>query len=145
MRNVAPQEWEIRCDLAAAYRLIAHFGMDDLIYTHLSARLPGNEHRFLLNRYGMMFDEITASSLVVVDPEGHALDKERVSEINSAGFTIHSAVHMSRNDAQCVMHTHTHTGRHGGGRAGAGPAAVEPNVNGALRPHRLSRFRGYRG
>ncbi|WOH57666.1 class II aldolase/adducin family protein [Bradyrhizobium sp. BWC-3-1] len=110
MRNIDSPEWEIRCDLAAAYRLIAHFGMDDLIYTHLSARLPGKEDRFLLNRYGMMFDEITASSLVVVDPDGHALEKEQASEINSAGFTIHSAVHMNRADAHCVMHTHTLAG-----------------------------------
>ncbi len=110
MPNVDPQEWEIRCDLAAAYRLIAHFGMDDLIFTHLSARLPGAEHRFLLNPYGLMFDEITASSLVVVDPEGHAVEKEEESKINNAGFTIHSAVHMSRDDAQCVMHTHTTAG-----------------------------------
>ena len=107
MRNVDPQEWEVRCDLAAAYRLVAHFDMDDLIFTHLSARLPGKEHRFLLNPYGLMFDEITASSLVVVDPEGHAIEKEEESKINNAGFTIHSAVHMSRDDAQCVMHTHT--------------------------------------
>ena len=77
MRNIDPQEWEVRCDLAAAYRLIAHFGMDDLIFTHLSARLPGNEHRFLLNPYGLMFDEITASSLVAVDPEGHAIERKR--------------------------------------------------------------------
>ena len=110
MRYVDPQEWEVRCDLAAAYRLIAHFGMDDLIYTHLSARLPGKEHRFLLNPYGLMFDEITASSLVTVDPEGHAVEKEEESKINNAGFTIHSAVHMSRDDAQCVMHTHTTAG-----------------------------------
>src|SRR5476651_1303943 len=110
MRNVDPQEWEVRCDLAAAYRLIAHFGMDDLIYTHLSARLPGKEHRFLLNPYGLMFDEITASSLVTVDPEGHAVEKDEESKINNAGFTIHSAVHMNRDDAQCVMHTHTTAG-----------------------------------
>src|SRR5471030_2452423 len=107
MRNVDPQEWEVRCDLAAAYRLIAHYGMDDLIYTHLSARLPGRDHRFLLNPYGLMFDEITASSLVAVDPDGQAVEKEDESKINNAGFTIHSAVHMSRDDAHCVMHTHT--------------------------------------
>ncbi|MGY3371987.1 ribulose-5-phosphate 4-epimerase/fuculose-1-phosphate aldolase [Bradyrhizobium sp. GM2.4] len=110
MRDIEPPEWEARCDLAAAYRLIAHFGMDDLIYTHLSARLPGKEHRFLLNPYGLMFDEITASNLVVVDPEGHAIEKEDESKINNAGFTIHSAVHMNRDDAQCVMHTHTTAG-----------------------------------
>jgi ribulose-5-phosphate 4-epimerase/fuculose-1-phosphate aldolase len=110
MRNVDPLEWEVRCDLAAAYRLIAHYDMDDLIFTHLSARLPGKEHRFLLNPYGLMFDEMTASSLVVVDPEGHAIEKEEESKINNAGFTIHSAVHMSRDDAGCVMHTHTTAG-----------------------------------
>jgi len=110
MRHWAPQEWDIRCDLAAAYRLISLFGMDDLISTHLSARLPGKEHHFLLNPYGMMFDEITASSLVVVDPEGHAVETEDESKINNAGFTIHSAVHMSRDDAQCVIHTHTLAG-----------------------------------
>ncbi|SKA30706.1 Ribulose-5-phosphate 4-epimerase/Fuculose-1-phosphate aldolase [Enhydrobacter aerosaccus] len=108
--NIDPQEWAIRCDLAAAYRLIAHFGMTDLIYTHLSARLPGEEHRFLLNPYGLLFDEITASSLVVVDPEGHAIEEEEESKINNAGFTIHSAVHMNRDDAMCVMHTHTVAG-----------------------------------
>ena len=110
MRNVDPQEWEVRCDLAAAYRLLAHFGMDDLIFTHLSARLPGNEHRFLLNPFGLLFDEITASSLATVDPDGHAIEPVEESKINNAGFTIHSAVHMSRDDAQCVMHTHTTAG-----------------------------------
>ncbi len=110
MRNVDPQEWEVRCDLAAAYRLIARFGMDDLIYTHLSMRLPGEGHRFLLNPYGYLFDEITASSLVAVDPEGHAIEKEEEAKINNAGFTIHSAVHMARDDAYCVMHTHTTAG-----------------------------------
>jgi len=110
MRNIDPQEWEIRCDLAAAYRLIAHFGMDDLIFTHLSARLPGKDHRFLLNPFGLLFDEMTASSLVTVDPEGHAIEPVDEAKINNAGFTIHSAVHMSRPDAQCVMHTHTIAG-----------------------------------
>jgi ribulose-5-phosphate 4-epimerase/fuculose-1-phosphate aldolase len=110
MSSVESQEWEIRCDLAAAYRLIAHFGMDDLIYTHLSARLPGKGHRFLLNPYGLMFSEVTASNLVVVDPGGFAMEKEDESKINNAGFTIHSAVHMARKDAQCVMHTHTTAG-----------------------------------
>ncbi len=110
LRNVDSREWELRCDLAAAYRLIAHFGMDDLIYTHLSVRLPGEDHRFLLNPYGLMFDEITASSLVAVDPDGHAIEEEEESKINNAGFTIHSAVHMARDDAHCVMHTHTTAG-----------------------------------
>ena len=109
-RNFEPAEWALRCDLAAAYRLIARFGMDDLIFTHLSVRLPGPDHRFLLNPYGLLFDEITASSLVAVDPEGHAIDSQEDSKINNAGFTIHSAVHMARPDAQCVMHTHTMAG-----------------------------------
>lgn len=105
-----PEEWEIRCDLAAAYRLIPHFGMDDLICSHLSARLPGKDHRIFLNPYGLMFDEITASSLVVVDADGHAMTMEDEWKINDAGFTIHSAVHMNRDDAHCFMHTHTLAG-----------------------------------
>jgi ribulose-5-phosphate 4-epimerase/fuculose-1-phosphate aldolase len=109
-RHYDPAEWELRCDLAAAYRLIARFGMDDLIYTHLSVRLPGPTHRFLLNPYGLMFDEITASSLVAVDPEGHAIEKNEESKINNAGFTIHSALHMASDTANCVMHTHTIAG-----------------------------------
>jgi ribulose-5-phosphate 4-epimerase/fuculose-1-phosphate aldolase len=110
MRNIDPQEWEVRCDLAAAYRLFAHFGMDDLIFTHLSMRLPGDGHRFLLNPYGHLFDEITASSLVPVDPDGHAIEREDESKINNAGFTIHSAIHMARPNAHCVMHSHTTAG-----------------------------------
>ena len=109
-RNIDPQEWELRCDLAAAYRLFARFGMDDLIFTHLSVRLPGKDHRFLLNPFGDLFDEITASSLIAVDPEGHAIEKLDEAQINNAGFTIHSAVHMARDDAQCVMHSHTTAG-----------------------------------
>ena len=109
-RNIDPQEWELRCDLAAAYRLFARFGMDDLIFTHLSVRLPGKDHRFLLNPFGYLFDEITASSLIAVDPEGHAIEQLEEAKINNAGFTIHSAVHMARDDAQCVMHSHTTAG-----------------------------------
>jgi len=109
-RNIDPQEWELRCDLAAAYRLFARFGMDDLIFTHLSVRLPGKDHRFLLNPFGYLFDEITASSLIAVDPEGHAIETLDEARINNAGFTIHSAVHMARDDAQCVMHSHTTAG-----------------------------------
>lgn len=102
-------EWAIRCDLAAAYRLIAKFGMDDLIFTHLSMRLPGEGDRFLINPYGWMFDEITASSLVEVDAEGLPAKGESAT-VNPAGFVIHSAVHRARHDAQCVMHTHTLAG-----------------------------------
>ena len=104
-----PTERELREDLAAAYRLIAMFGMTDLVFTHLSARLPGDGHRFLVNPYGLLFEEITASSLVVVDAEG-APRQETAWPVNPAGFVIHSAVHMGRADAHCVMHTHTLAG-----------------------------------
>jgi len=104
-----PTERELREDLAAAYRLIAHFGMTDLVFTHLSVRVPGEGHRFLVNPYGLLFEEITASSLVVVDAEG-APQQATSWPVNPAGFVIHSAVHMGRDDAQCVMHTHTLAG-----------------------------------
>ncbi|MBR0678890.1 class II aldolase/adducin family protein [Roseomonas eburnea] len=104
-----PTEQEVREDLAAAYRLIALFGMTDLVFTHLSARLPGEGHRFLVNPYGLLFEEITASSLVVVDAEGEPM-QETSWPVNPAGFVIHSAVHRERDDAMCVMHTHTLAG-----------------------------------
>ena len=106
---VSPTEWDARVNLAAAYRLTALFGWDDLVFTHISARVPGPEHHFLINPYGMMFDEITASSLVKVDLEGRKVS-ESPYEINPAGFTIHSAVHAARDDALCVMHTHSING-----------------------------------
>src|SRR4029078_2954665 len=107
MATYTDSEWELRCDLAAAYRLLAMYGMDDLIFTHQSVRIPGSENRFLLNPFGMMFDEITASSLITVDPDGRMITDHEVSDINAAGFTIHSAIHMNLPDAACVMHTHT--------------------------------------
>src|ERR1700760_5076486 len=99
-------EWGQRVNLAACYRLIAHYGWDDLVDTHISARVPGPEHHFLINPYGLMFDEITASSLVKVDLEGEILTKSEY-RINPAGFTIHSAIHEVREDAGCVIHLHT--------------------------------------
>ncbi|MZR31385.1 class II aldolase/adducin family protein [Sneathiella litorea] len=102
-------EWSIRVDLAAAYRIVALFGWDDLIFTHISARLPGPENHFLINPYGMMFDEITASSLVKIDMNGEVVG-ENEFKVNPAGFTIHSAVHEVRHDAGCVMHLHTPAG-----------------------------------
>jgi len=99
-------EWDVRVQLAAAYRLVAHFGWDDLIFTHLSCRVPGPAHHFLLNPYGYLFHEITASSLVKVDKDGNAVDDGGKGKINPAGFTIHSAVHMARDDAHAVMHLH---------------------------------------
>lgn len=104
-----PTEREVREDLAAAYRLIALFGMTDLVFTHLSARVPGEGHRFLVNPYGLLFEEITASSLVVVDADGEPM-QQTSWPVNPAGFVIHSAVHRARQDAMCVMHTHTLAG-----------------------------------
>jgi ribulose-5-phosphate 4-epimerase/fuculose-1-phosphate aldolase len=107
--KVSEVEWRLRVDLAACYRLVAHYHWDDLIFTHISARLPGPEHHFLINPYGMTFDEITASSLVKIDLEGRKLI-ESPYEINPAGFTIHSAIHAARDDAKCVLHTHSLNG-----------------------------------
>ncbi len=106
---VSAEEWQVRVDLAAAYRLVSHFGWTDLIFTHLSARVPGPEHHFLINPYGMMFDEVTASDLVKVDLEGKVVMASDY-DINPAGFCIHSAIHMSREDAHAVMHLHTDDG-----------------------------------
>jgi len=104
--HVSPEEWKVRTDLAAAYRAVAMYGWDDLVFTHISARVPGPGHHFLINPYGMMFEEITASSLVKIDLAGDKV-MDSPFEINPAGFTIHSAVHEAREDAQCVMHLHT--------------------------------------
>jgi ribulose-5-phosphate 4-epimerase/fuculose-1-phosphate aldolase len=110
-RGITAEEWRIRCDLAALYRLGAHFRMTDLIYTHLSARLPGPDHHFLINKYGMLFHEMRAGDLVKIDLNGNVLEEEPASRpVNTAGFTIHSAVHMARADAMCVIHTHTAAG-----------------------------------
>lgn len=107
--SVSAEEWQTRIDLAAAYRLVAHFGWDDLIFTHISARVPGPDEHFLINPYGWMFNEITASSLVKVDLDGNIVSPtEHI--INPAGFTIHSAVHAARHDVGCVMHLHTGDG-----------------------------------
>ncbi len=106
---VSAAEWGARVDLAAAYRLVALFGWDDLVFTHISARVPGSEHEFLINPYGLMFEEITASSLVRIDALGNKLD-DTPYEVNPAGFVIHSAVHAHRHDAHCVLHTHSLNG-----------------------------------
>nr|WP_246448851.1 class II aldolase/adducin family protein [Sphingomonas sabuli] len=108
--KVSDEEWAIRVDLACAYRMVAHYGWDDLIFTHLSARVPGPEHHFLLNPYQLMFEEVTASSLVKVDIHGNPVDPTPFIT-NPAGFTIHSAIHMAREDAQAVMHLHTPAGQ----------------------------------
>ncbi len=105
----AAAEAAMRVDLAACYRLVALYGWDDLIFTHISARIPGPDHHFLINPYGMMFEEITASSLVKIDLQGRTIG-ESAFPVNPAGFTIHSAVHEVREDAGCVMHLHTPDG-----------------------------------
>ncbi len=102
-------EWRLRQELAACYRLIAHFRMTDLIYTHCTVRIPGPEHHYLINPYGLMWDEITASSLVLLDRDGNAVGSSK-PYINLAGFVIHGAIHNSRSDAQCIVHTHTRAG-----------------------------------
>jgi ribulose-5-phosphate 4-epimerase/fuculose-1-phosphate aldolase len=107
--KVSAEEWQARVDLAALYRLVALYGWDDLIYTHISARIPGTDHHFLINPYGLTFDEITASSLVKIDLDGNVL-QETPYFINPAGFTIHSAVHAARDDGHFVMHLHSDAG-----------------------------------
>jgi ribulose-5-phosphate 4-epimerase/fuculose-1-phosphate aldolase len=107
--QVSAEEWQVRTDLAACYRIIAMNGWDDLIFTHISARVPGADNHFLINPYGMMFEEITASSLVKVDLNGDKV-LESPHPVNPAGFVIHSAVHAARHDAGCVLHTHTTAG-----------------------------------
>jgi ribulose-5-phosphate 4-epimerase/fuculose-1-phosphate aldolase len=118
--RVTPEEWEQRVALAAVYRLVAHFGWDDLVFTHLSARVPGSEHHFLINPYGMTFDEVSASSLVKVDLDANKV-MDSPYEINPAGFIIHSAIHAAREDAKCVLHVHSING-----------AAVSAQKNGVL-------------
>lgn len=109
--SVDAVEWQARCELAALYRLVAHFRMTDLIDTHITLRIPGPEHHFLINRYGVIFDRMKASDLVRIDQHGQVIngDSER-SRVNAAGFVIHSAIHMARPDLNCVIHTHTAAG-----------------------------------
>jgi ribulose-5-phosphate 4-epimerase/fuculose-1-phosphate aldolase len=108
---VSEAEWNTRINFAAAYRLIAHFGMSDLIYNHITARVPGSHTEFLINPYGMMYEEITASSLVKVDLDGNVLfNVDENFSVNRAGYVIHSAIHAARHDVECVIHTHTRAG-----------------------------------
>ncbi len=107
--KVSPEEWAVRVDLAACYRLVARYGWEDLVFTHITARVPGTPDQFLINPYGVFFDEITASSLVKIDQQGQKLD-DSPFPVNPAGFVIHSAIHAARHDAKCVLHTHTLNG-----------------------------------
>ena len=106
---ISPEERAVRVDLAACYRLVARYGWEDLVFTHISAQVPGAGDQFLINPYGMFFDEITASSLVKVDLQGNKLD-DSPYPVNPAGFVIHSAIHAARHDVECVLHTHTLNG-----------------------------------
>jgi ribulose-5-phosphate 4-epimerase/fuculose-1-phosphate aldolase len=106
---VSDEEWAVRVNLAAAYRLVSRYGWEDLVFTHISARVPGTEDQFLINPYGLFFDEITASSLVKIDQQGRKLE-DSPFKVNEAGFIIHSAIHAARHDARCVLHTHTANG-----------------------------------
>jgi ribulose-5-phosphate 4-epimerase/fuculose-1-phosphate aldolase len=110
---VSAEEWQLRVDLAACYRLVALYGWSDLVFTHITARVPGPEHHFLINPYGLMFDEITASSLIKIDGQcNKIIDSPPATDfpVNPAGFVIHSAVHEAREDIGCVLHTHTRAG-----------------------------------
>jgi ribulose-5-phosphate 4-epimerase/fuculose-1-phosphate aldolase len=107
--RVSPEEWAARVDLAAAYRLVARYGWEDLVFTHITLRVPGAEDQFLINPYGLFFDEITASSLVKIDLQGNKVE-DSPFPVNPAGFVIHSAIHAARHDAKCVLHTHTVSG-----------------------------------
>ena len=127
-KMVSAEEWQLRVDLAACYRLVALYGWSDLVFTHISARIPGPEHHFLINPYGLMFDEITASSLVKVDMQCNKLI-ESPYPVNPAGFVIHSSVHAAREDVQCVLHTHTRAG-----------VAVSAQKNGVLPISQQSTF-----
>jgi ribulose-5-phosphate 4-epimerase/fuculose-1-phosphate aldolase len=113
--EVSPEEWQARVDTAACYRLIAHYGMSDLIANHISMRVPGEPDAFLINAYGLLYEEITASSLVKIDHEGNVLMKPEFSGgldygVNRAGFVIHSAIHMAKPNVNCIIHTHTYAG-----------------------------------
>lgn len=137
--DCSPEEWAVRVDLAAAYRLVALQGWDDLIFTHLSARVPGSDH-FLINPYGLLFEEITASQLVKVNVAGEKVE-ESAYPVNPAGFTIHSAVHMNREDAHCVVHLHTVHGQ----AVSAQPAGLLPITQTALQIHSDVAYHDFEG
>ncbi|TNE57589.1 MAG: class II aldolase/adducin family protein, partial [Alphaproteobacteria bacterium] len=107
--QVSEEEWQARLDLAALYRLVAHYRWTDMIFTHISMRVPGPDHHFLINPYGLMFDEITASNLLKIDLDGNKIIESEY-DVNAAGFTIHGAIHMSAPQHECVIHTHTADG-----------------------------------
>jgi ribulose-5-phosphate 4-epimerase/fuculose-1-phosphate aldolase len=144
--RMSAEEWQIRCDLAALYRLVAHHRMTDWIYTHISARLPGPEHHFLINQYGVLFDEMTASDLVKIDLDGNIIEEPHHAgmsprNVNAAGFCIHSAIHMARPDIMCVVHTHTAAGI----AVSAQKRGLLPISQHALRFYGRMAYHGYEG
>ena len=145
-RTMSEAEWQVRCDLAALYRLLAHHRMTDWVYTHISARIPGPEHHFLINQYGVLFDEMRASDLVKIDLDGNTIPEPHhagMSErkVNAAGFTIHSAIHMAREDIACVVHTHTAAGI----AVSAQKRGLLPMSQHALRFYNRMSYHGYEG
>ena len=138
--QVSPEEWQTRIDLAACYRLVYHYGWHHLILNHISARVPGEDDQFLLNPFGLMYNEVTASNLIKVDLDGNILDGSPYT-INGAGYTIHSAIHGARHDVSCVLHTHT--------EAGMGISALNcgllPLNQGALRFYNRLGYHDYEG
>ena len=144
--SMSAEEWQIRCDLAALYRLVAHHRMTDWIYTHLSARIPGPEHHFLINQYGVLFDEMRASDLVKIDLDGNIIEEAHhagmsARKVNAAGFCIHSAIHMARPDIMCVVHTHTAAGI----AISAQKRGLLPMSQHALRFYGRMSYHGYEG
>jgi ribulose-5-phosphate 4-epimerase/fuculose-1-phosphate aldolase len=139
-RNWSEAEWAMRVDVAACYRLVEHFGMTDLVYNHITARVPGSDHHYLINPYGLMYDEVTASNLVKIDLDGRIVE-DTPYDINRAGFVIHSAVHGARDDVVCVIHTHS--------RAGAAVSALEegfvPVTQGAFQFYNRVAYHDYEG
>jgi ribulose-5-phosphate 4-epimerase/fuculose-1-phosphate aldolase len=133
-------EWRTRVDLAACYRLVDHFGWSDLLGTHISARVPGEEDAFLINPYGLLFDEITASSLVKVDEAGTILSPTD-RHINPAGFVIHSAIHMAKPELACALHTHTPAGT----AVATSKAGLRPLTQHALAIIAHVAYHGYEG
>ena len=138
--RVSQEEWEMRCDLAAAYQLAAQYKWTDLIYTHFTARVPGTD-QFLINPYGLMFDEITASSLVKIDHAGTVIDDVTGLGINHAGFVIHGAVHQARPEVKCVIHTHTRAGV----AVSAQKCGLLPISQHALRTYGMLTYHDYEG
>ncbi|KTT20577.1 aldolase, partial [Pseudomonas oryzihabitans] len=108
--TLSESEWQARCELAALYRLIAYYRMTDLIDTHITLRVPGSERHFLINRYGVAFERMRASDLVLIDQAGEVVDSHFSGRVNAAGFVIHSAIHAARPDLHCIIHTHTVAG-----------------------------------